>query len=276
MKIILQSFLFFLLCALITSCQKEYLKFGDDVSIVYDKDAQAFIDSSGISDSTQKFAIYNLVAQLKDSLLWSKFTAIYPVIGGTAATTKWNLKDPRNLDAAYRITFYGNPVYASTGILFPTISDFGDTHLNDTGMIFNDNAISYYSRTQNSVSGYDMGCLDSKAPFTEMAIYHKDDASDYFGYYKYGYTPSNTIGLFMLSATADNIIWYENGQAKFLSDKPPVFGSTGYPVLLGWVENAPSGGKRECSFATIGKGLSGTQASTFYNIVKKFETILGR
>jgi hypothetical protein len=49
-----------------------------------------------------------------------KFMAIYPLVGGTQSTTKWNLKDPRDLDAAYRLSFYGNPVYAGTGILFST------------------------------------------------------------------------------------------------------------------------------------------------------------
>lgn len=278
MKLILQLTSFFLLVTFIPSCQKEYLKSEDDTAniFIYDADAKIFIDSAGISDSTQKLAINNLVIQLKDSLLWSSFTAIYPMIGGTETTTKWNLKDPRNLDAAYRLTFYGKPVYANTGVLFPTKSDFADTHLNDTQMVFNNNAISYYSRTQNTISGYDMGCLDSKAPFTEMAIYHESDATDYFGYYKYGYTPTNTIGLFMLSATAGNVTWYENGLEKFLSNKPPVMAFTGYPMLLGWVVNAASGGRRECAFATIGKGLSAGQALTFYNIVKNFETTLVR
>ncbi len=266
----------FLFCVFISSCQKQYLNSNDITNIIYDASAKTFIDSSGISDSTEKLAIHHLVVQLKDSSLWSKFTAIYPMVGGTKETTKWNLKDPRNLDIAYRLTFNGNPEFTNTGVLFPTTADFANTHLNDIEMVFNDNAISYYSRTQNTVSGYDMGCLDSKAPFNEMAIYHENNATDYFGYYNYGYKPTSTIGLFMLSATADNVTWYENGNKKFSSDKSPVMDFTGYPVLLGWVENASAGGKRECAFATIGKGLSNAQASAFYNIVKNFETALGR
>lgn len=86
------------------------------------------------------------------------------MVGGTATTTKWNLKDPRNSDDAYRLTFYGTPVYASTGVLFPTTSDYADTHLTDHVFNNNDNSISYYSRTQNKVSGYDMGCSDNTAP----------------------------------------------------------------------------------------------------------------
>ena len=202
------------LFALISSCQKEFSTGGGILPIVYDADAQRFIDSSGITDFTQKIAINNFVKQLKDSSLWTKFVAIYPMVGGTATTTKWNLKDPRNLDAAYRLTFYGTPVYASTGVLFPTTSDYADTHLTDEVLNYNDNSISYYSGTQNTVSGYDMGCYDRASPYNEMAIYNSGDASNWFGYYDFGPKPANTKGLFMLSATASNVTRYENGAVK--------------------------------------------------------------
>ena len=56
------------------------------------------------------------------------------MVGGTATTTKWNLKDPRDSDAAYRLIFKGTPVYASTGVLFPTTADYADTHLADNAI----------------------------------------------------------------------------------------------------------------------------------------------
>src|SRR5664279_417048 len=147
MKNILKLMVILLVGASVTSCQKVFD--SSPVSITYDIDAQKFIDSSGITDSTQKLAINNLVGQLKNSSLWAKFMALYPVIGGTAGTTKWNLKDPRNLDAAYRLSFYGTPVYSDTGILFPTTVDYADTHLADSAIGGYTNAsIAYYSRTQ--------------------------------------------------------------------------------------------------------------------------------
>src|SRR6476659_4082817 len=86
-----------------SSCQKEFL--NPDGEFLYDSNAQRFMDSSGITDPTQKVAINNFVEQLKDSSLWTKFLALYPMVGDTANTTKWNLKDPRDLDIAYRQTF---------------------------------------------------------------------------------------------------------------------------------------------------------------------------
>lgn len=278
MKNILRLTVVFSLCIFLSACQKELTDQIDTSvpSFVYDADALKFINSSGIIDSTQKQAINTLVKQLKDSSLWTTFMAIYPMVGGTAASTQWNLKDPENSDAAFRLTFNGAPASAGTGVLFPTIADYADTHLSDSMLTYNDNSISYYSETQNTVSGYDMGCYDGAKPYNEVAIYHENDASVWFGYYDFGPKPANTKGLFTFSATASGITRYENGAIKNSSNNPPVAGSTGYPILLGMVAGASSGGQRECSFAAIGSGLTATQALTFYNIVQNFERLLGR
>lgn len=245
--------------------------------VTYDADAQKFFDSTGITDTTQKSAVNNLLIQLKDSSLWPQFLAIYPMVGGTNATTKWNLKDPRNLDSAYRLTFNGSPVFSNSGILFPTPSDYANTHLTDSAIGgYNNAAISYYSTTQNRVDGYDMGCADNVIYYNEFAIYHSSDASNWFGYYAYGVTPASTVGLFMLSSTTADVKRYENGVATDAKGSAPTPGYTNYPVLLGTAAGAISGGQRKCSFATIGKGLSDAQALTFYNIVLKFMKAMSR
>jgi hypothetical protein len=272
----LQLIALLLFCGFLLTCQKEFSIEGSNNPLIYDIDAQRFIDSSGITDDTQKIALHNFVKLLKDSTLWAKFRAIYPMVGGTASTTKWNLKDPRNLDVAYRLTFNGNPLYANTGVIFPAISDFADTHFADSELNYNDNSISYYSRTQNTVNGYDMGCLDHGSPYNEMAIYNTGDASNWFGYYKYGPAPANTVGLFMFSATASDVTRYENGVVKNSSGASPVNGATGYSILLGTVKGASNGGVRECALATIGSSLTDAQALTFYNIVQNFEIKLNR
>lgn len=270
MKKIVQLIGILFVCAF-SSCQKDI-----DTYVDFDVDAQRFIDSSGITDFTQRVAVNSFVEQLKNSSLWAKFVAIYPMVGGTATTTQLNLKDPGNSDTAYRLTFHGTPVYAGTGVLFPTTSDYADTHLTDEVLNNNDNSISYYSGTQNTVNGYDMGCYDRAAPYNELAIYHSGDASNWFGYYDFGPKPANTKGLFMLSATASSVTRYENGAVKNSSGAAPVPGSTGFPILIGIVSGASAGGRRECALATIGNGLTDAQALTFYNIVQNFETTLAR
>ncbi len=65
---------------------------------------QAYLTATGLNESFAP-ALDGLVRGLKDEGLWAKMQAIYPFIGGTEALHKWNLKDPRDLDAAYRLTF---------------------------------------------------------------------------------------------------------------------------------------------------------------------------
>ena len=59
-----------------------------------DADAQAFIAAAGITNLTQASAINTLVNDLKTYGLWTKMKALYPMVGGTAASHKFNLKDP--------------------------------------------------------------------------------------------------------------------------------------------------------------------------------------
>ena len=59
--------------------------------VTFDTDAQAFITAASISDSTQQTAINTLVTDLKTYNIWSKMKALYPMVGGSASTHKWNL-----------------------------------------------------------------------------------------------------------------------------------------------------------------------------------------
>src|SRR3982751_3141685 len=72
-----------------------------------DVDAAAFITAAGITDPTQQTAINNFVVSLKAANIWTKMLAFYPFVGGTPKSHKFNLKDPRDLDAAFRLVFSG-------------------------------------------------------------------------------------------------------------------------------------------------------------------------
>jgi PKD repeat protein len=96
--------------------------FIEIVPIPLDPDAEAFLIATNLlSDSTISTAIDALVIDLKNASLWSKFDALYPFVGGTASTHKYNLKDPRDLDAAFRLEFAGSAaaVHTSDGVQFP-------------------------------------------------------------------------------------------------------------------------------------------------------------
>ena len=68
---------------------------------IIDADATTFITAAGITNLIQASAINTLVNDLKTYGLWTKMKAIYPFVGGSATSHKFNLKDPRDLDAAF-------------------------------------------------------------------------------------------------------------------------------------------------------------------------------
>jgi hypothetical protein len=109
--------------------------------VAYDPDAQAFITAAGITDNTQKSAINTLVVDMKGYGIWTKMKAIYPFVGGTAALHKWNLKDPRDLDAAFRLVFNGGWTHSNSGALPNGTNGYADTKFNVNN--FNANINSY-------------------------------------------------------------------------------------------------------------------------------------
>ena len=90
----------------------------------YDSDAQAYftsVEGAGYTMSAgEKTAVNTFVTGLKSNSLWTKTKAFYPLIGTAFAHAKWNLKNPADTNAAYRLvstgTFnYSNGVTCTSG-----------------------------------------------------------------------------------------------------------------------------------------------------------------
>ena len=94
-----------------------------------DLDATTFLTAASITDSTQSSAINTLVKDLKRFGLWNKIKAFYPFVGGTPESHKWNLKDPRDSNDAYRLTFSGGWTHSSTGAKCNGSNTSADTFL---------------------------------------------------------------------------------------------------------------------------------------------------
>jgi hypothetical protein len=161
-----------------------------------DPDAQAFITATGISglDAT---AINTLVLDLKSYGLWTLLDAFYPFVGGTDFTCKFNLKDPQDTDAAYRMSFNGTWTVDSNGVKpnSKSSSNYGDSHWNPYGVGGNRNDSHHYYRYVNGV--YNVGC-------------------DYAG----------VAGPYVIMGTCAQLEWFDGGSA--LSNGGAVVGTGGY------------------------------------------------
>lgn len=252
-----------------------------------DLDALAFINAAGITDNTQKVAINTLVKSLKNAGLWTKMYAVYPIVGGTATTHKFNLKDPRDLDAAFRLVFSGTITHSSSGMVGNGSTGYANTKLTPSSTLsLNDTHASFYSRTSaNDTTAFrDMGATsNSGANNITMLIRFNDNARTQVNANTLSASSNNVSGachILMNRSSSTTQSSYRNG--SLMADYTVT--STGLPTVPIFLFNqnnngSPSAGlysTRQCAFATIGQGLNSTEVSNLYTIIQSFQTTLGR
>lgn len=246
-----------------------------------ERDAWAFLDAAGIRSSRQQRAIIELVRGLKHAQLWSKMKAIYPFVGGTATTHKFNLKDPRDADAAFRLTFNGGWTHASTGALPNGTNAYADTWLNEaTSLTINNTHISIYSRSNVDGLRCDMGVLTDST--IESCIFSKYNNVFYPRIQATNNGIANTtnsLGLFISNRTSSSQIRaFQNTDLKTITNNS--IARSNYRFYIGSHNFGDGTGNlfsnRELAFSTIGDGLTDADATALYAIVQRFQTTLGR
>jgi hypothetical protein len=261
-------------------------------TITYDIDAQAFITAAGITDTTQKIALNTLVTDLKGYGFYSKFKAIYPMIGGSATSHKYNLKDPRDLDAAFRLQFVNGWTHSITGAKPNGTDAYANTFLVPNNVLTTMNQhISFYSRTNLNSNAYlDMGCQDDNSPTgagRHFYIVHNYNTTDYS---IQNLDPSvvtasdvDSIGFRIASRTSSTSLKaYKNGTNVGTNTSTSTSSMSRINSYLGGFNYSVGGvfstyyGIRECAFHSIGDGLTDTEAANLYTAVNKFNTTLGR
>lgn len=252
---------------------------------IFDSDAQAFIDATGITDDIQKRSIEDLVVKAKAHGWWTLCDAIYPFVGGTATTHKYNLKDPQDTDGAFRLTFTGTWTHSSTGADPDGSTAYADTHLNtSTVLTQEDTHISYYSREDTSSTGVDMGINDSNNSHTFILLCSYNGTSFITDQYIVSTARINTANSdsrgFHLSSRISTTDFQAYKNSTSLATLSTSGGNTPpFNMYIGaWNNTGTAGefGNRECAFATIGAGISSTIAAAMYTDIQDFQTALGR
>lgn len=248
-----------------------------------DADASAFITAAAITDSTQQSAINTLVKGLKTDGIWSKMKAIYPFVGGTASTHKFNLVNPVDSDAAYRLTFNGGWTHSSTGALPNGTNGYADTKLiPSTAFSSNNNSFGVYSRTNNINGENLMGTSTALAnrlfmyvKFTALGASQFNHNSQTFanplllnssGYFHSNRIVAGTQKVFVNGALNTTMAANEQGLSTV-----PIFISSSN------MSGAASGfSNRQLAFAHFSDGLTDTEANNLYTRVQAFQTALNR
>lgn len=253
-----------------------------------DPDAQAFITAAGITDPTQKTAINDLVVTLKADSLWTLFDVIYPIVGGTASTHKWNLINPVDSDVAHRATFVGGLTHSANGILPNGSTGYINSHYEPSTYATNlDTHISYYSRTDLLAGAeFDFGAADAGSTTYLQYICRtsvlggSQTLSDSYNARANG-TVTDSLGLFTQSVlTALGGKTFQND--TLVGTGPGISNDiTSITVPITFCARNSNGvvdsfAARQCAFLSIGKGLDNAAMVSFAAAVTAFQTTLGR
>jgi hypothetical protein len=251
-----------------------------------DADATAFITAAAITGATQQNAIITLVTQLKTYGIWSKMKALYPFVGGTAAQHRFNLKDPRTVNAAFYLDFFGGGTHSANGYQ-PNGNSYADTKLIPQYVLASNNShLSFYSRSNTvGANRASMGSTNSPSFTTSHQMFLRFTDGNFYGIIDSNtafaqFSNTNTTGYYVVSRASNNSIKaYKNSSLVATNTNTITPITNSYPILISARNDAftpQNFDDKETAFASIGDGLSDTEAANFYTAVQTYQTTLGR
>lgn len=248
-----------------------------------DPDAQAFITAAGITDNTQIYAVNSLTINLKAYGLWTKMKAIYPFVGNTSSQMKYNLKDPRDLDAAFRLVFAGGWTFSNTGALPNGVNAYADSFLQMQNLSNTSNHLSAYIPTTLSDIKSVIGAFDGVSTYTILGTSTLTASKGLY------YVSYNAIFGCDVNTTRSGFLngVYRNGTERLFRNGSLIKSntitntastSTRSYYLASYNNNGTAAQfiNNEFRFASIGDGLTDTEAANLYTAVQAYQTTLGR
>ena len=241
-----------------------------------DSNASAFFAATGITDPTIQSAIDTLCVDLKKYGVFDKMKAIYPFVGGTATTHKFNLVNPLDTDAAFRLAFNGGWTHSSNGALPNGTNAYADTFLVANGNLgLNSTHVSAYSRTDIAKTAPIIANQIGGAA-NETSLWLKDVTTLYLRVNNpliSTLSNTNSTGYYIGNRNSSTqIALFKNNIKTTFTQNSNSLSSSSFRLANGGVfyDN------KQIAFSTIGDGLTDTEASNLYIAVQKFQTTLGR
>lgn len=249
-----------------------------------DPDAQSFFTRASITDPTQQSAVNNLVIQLKQAGIWTSMVALYPFVGGTAATHSHNLKS-----SSFQITWNGTVTHNANGVQGNGTTGYGDPGItpSTSGLLLNSTHGGCYINQVESVSkgaqfgGPSLGTLNQ---FFQLNL---QDGGANFIYDCYGTTTGRvtgtaqtTTGFYVGSRTASNAsAIYRNAVSVASGAGASETLCAGSIFILARADGPGVPGRfsdGRYALFTFGLGLSAAEMTAFNAAVQTFQTALSR
>jgi hypothetical protein len=239
----------------------------------------AFATATGITDTTILGALNTFDLGLISNSLDTKMKAVYPFVGGTASSHKYNFMNALDSNSAYRLLFSGGMTHSSNGVLLGGTNGFAETYIQPSSALsLNSTHVSVYSRTNNSSAVFDI-CASNPSNYSpDMAInyggttyFQVNQALSYSTY-----SDGSSSGMRIINRnSALNEKLFKNSILVATVTKSTSGLSTGN-INLGRFHDGNIWSNRQYAFISVGDGLTDAEASTFYNLVQAMQTTLSR
>ena len=250
----------------------------------------AFATATGITDATILNALNTFDTGLISNGLDTKMKALYPFVGGTANTHKFNFMDARDVDAAFRLQFNGGWVHNATGAKPNGINGYANTYLSPyTQLTLGSRHLSMYASDNSQANQYsiDMGAYDSAGQKSNHLSIRRTADNVVGQLNNWGNqsltSTNNTTGLLIVNRPSISSSKAFKNNVLIASTTNDITGQVmpNFNIFLGNSnENGTAGGSvmssRGFSLSSIGYGLSDSEASTFYTLVQALQTSLSR
>jgi hypothetical protein len=209
--------------------------------------------------------------------------AIYPMVGASAEACKQNLKS-----SSFTGTFTSGWTFASTGVTGNGISAFINTNLNQSNNLTpSNNHVSIYSRTDvnGTISplnlNVDCGVTNNSThSFSQIATRLNGNFAYENGSQTTSVAVTNSLGFHIgssISSTSGKS--YKNGSLVATSTTTQARTMYNADVYIGATNALGTAfyySIRQYAFASLGDGLTDTQASNFYTAVQAMQVTLSR
>ena len=238
------------------------------------------IAAGGSLTTTEQNATKTLVADLKSYGIWTPMKAIYPMVGASAAACAQNLKS-----SSFTGTFSSGWTFASSGVTGNGSSTYMDTTLIPSVSIASQDSmhLTYYANTNVKAGAFNMGVRGANN--TDTFIGARFDATNSYNNVNTQTVTtraetSNVNGFIAVSRINSSTFKYYKANSV---NQTYTITSTGLPdtysISIGALNLKGANffpDNSSCAFASIGDGLTDTQASNFYTAVQAFQTTLSR
>ena len=214
---------------------------------------------------------------------------MYPFIGGTAGSNKFNALNPVDTDAGYRLTFNGGWTHSSSGATPNGVNAYANTFFTPNSiasLTISGGTLGFYSGT-DSVGAFSKCAMGSKGNASDgWALYPKSDADviDAFTWENNTGAPTtatnpSSLGGLAFTRTGTTVVSYVRRGTLFENVTITATAKSPEPIYLGALNSDGTDSQYSVfrhQFTYAHTGLTVAQITTLDTIIQTYQTALSR